>query len=224
MHTMKTAIRLLSIAVLALLVLSMNKPVKESWVYLFDGKTLKGWVQKGGSARYEVRDRTITGYAVPNTPNSFLCTEKEYSNFILELEVKVDTIMNSGIQIRSHSRPDYKNGVVHGYQVEIDPSPRAWSGGLYEEQGRGWLQDLKDKPEAGKAFNKYGWNQYRIEAIGPHFRTWVNGVACTNFTDSATAAGFIALQVHSIGKKEELERQAIAPLQVQWRKIRIREK
>lgn len=199
-------------------------PQKEKWTSLFNGKDLSNFEQKGGSALYTIEDDAIVGTAVPNSPNSFLCTKKTYSNFIMELDLKVDTLMNSGIQIRSHSKPEYKNGVVHGYQIEIDPSARAWSGGLYEEQGRGWLFDLKDKPEAQKAFNKYGWNHYRIEALGPHFKTWINGVPCTDYVDSLTASGFIALQVHSIGRKEELERQAIAPLQVRWKNIRIQEK
>lgn len=208
---------------LTTLLFGFMKP-KEKWQYLFNGKDLKGWTQKGGKALYEVKDKAIVGTAVIGTANSFLCTEKEYGNFILELEVKVDTLMNSGIQIRSHSKPDYKNGVVHGYQIEIDPSTRAWSGGFYEEQGRGWLQDLKNDPAAQKAFNKYGWNKYRIEAIGTNFKTFVNGVPCTDYSDSLTASGFIGLQVHSISKKEELDRQAIAPLQVMWRNIRILEK
>lgn len=211
------------LAILCVTLWSFMTP-KEKWRKLFNGKDLSGWVQKGGNAIYEVKDHCIVGTAVKGTPNSFLCTDKEYANFILELEVKVDTLMNSGIQIRSHSKPEYKNGVVHGYQIEIDPSPRAWSGGFYEEQGRGWLQDLKDKPAAQKAFNKYGWNKYRIEAIGSSFKTYVNGIPCTDYSDSLTAAGFIGLQVHSISKKEELDRHAIAPLQVMWRNIRIMEK
>lgn len=211
------------LGLLSLVLLGFIKP-KEKWKSLFNGKDLKGWTQKGGKALYEVKDKAIIGTAVVGTPNSFLCTEKDYGNFILELEVKVDTLMNSGIQIRSHSKPEYKNGVVHGYQIEIDPSARAWSGGFYEEQGRGWLQDLKNDPAAQKAFNKYGWNKYRIEAIGSSFKTFVNGVPCTDYSDSLTAAGFIGLQVHSISKKEELDRQAIAPLQVMWRNIRILEK
>ncbi len=215
--------RLLFVGLLAISFWSFIVP-KERWQPLFNGKDLTGWIQRGGKALYEVKDHCIVGTAVQGTPNSFLCTEKDYDNFILELEVKVDTLMNSGIQIRSHSKPEYKNGVVHGYQIEIDPSARAWSGGFYEEQGRGWLQDLKDNPTAQKAFHKYGWNTYRIEAIGTSFKTYVNGVPCTDYSDALTASGFIGLQVHSIGKKEELDRHAIAPLQVMWRNIRIQKK
>ena len=113
------------------------------WQELFDGKTLQGWVQRGGKAHYSVKDGAIVGSTVLNTPNSFLCTEKTYGNFILELDFKVDPELNSGVQIRSESLPDYHNGVVHGYQVEIDPSSRAWTGGIYDESRRGWLKDLE---------------------------------------------------------------------------------
>ncbi|GAH63420.1 unnamed protein product, partial [marine sediment metagenome] len=151
---------------------------------------------------------------VPGTPNSFLCTEKMFSNFILELEVKVDTALNSGIQIRSSSFEEYRNGRVHGYQVEIDPSERAWSGGIYDEARRGWLYDLQKNEAARKAFKNGEWNHYRIEAIEDSIRTWVNGVPAADLVDSMTATGFIALQVHN---------SRIEGLKVRWRNIRIQD-
>lgn len=189
---------------------------QDKWQKLFNGKDLKGWTQRGGKAKYRVENGEVVGTSVLDTPNSFLCTDKNYANFILELEVKVDTAMNSGIQIRSNSIPDYKNGQVHGYQVEIDPSPRAYSGGIYDEARRGWLQDLKDNEPAQKAFKNGVWNKYRIEATGPHLVTYVNGVKAADLTDSLTATGFIALQVHSTDKPR--------PMEVRWRNIRIQEK
>src|SRR5688500_15298757 len=155
---MQSRTYLLLTATVLFVFFSSHTTQNEKWVNLFNGKDLSGWEQKGGKALYEVKDGAIVGTAVMNTPNSFLCTKKNYKDFILELDVKVDTAMNSGIQIRSQSKPDYKKGVVHGYQVEIDPSERAWSGGIYDEQRRGWLQNLEGKSEAQKAFNKYEWN------------------------------------------------------------------
>lgn len=197
-----------------------------AWVALFDGKTLNGWVQRGGKALYEVKDGVIVGTTVAGTPNSFLCTEKEYGDFELELELKVDPKLNSGIQIRSQSF-DKETTVewqgktikipakrVHGYQVEVDPSARAWSGGIYDEGRRGWLQDLKNKPEAQKAFKTNDWNHYRIVCQGDSIKTWVNGVPAADLKDSMTPKGFIALQVH--GTKE-------SGLKVMWRNIRLRE-
>ena len=56
----------------------------DGWVTLFDGETLDGWKQLNGEAKYEVVDGQIIGTSVMNTPNTFLCTEKNYSDFILE--------------------------------------------------------------------------------------------------------------------------------------------
>jgi len=188
----------------------------EPWVELFDGKTLDGWKQLGGKAEYTVEDGAIVGKTVANTPNSFLTTKQYYSDFILELEFKVDPKLNSGIQIRSNSFPEYMDGRVHGYQVEIDPSDRAYSGGIFDEGRRGWLNDLADNPTARKAFKQNQWNKCRIEAIGDSIKTWVNGVAAANLYDTRTRTGFIALQVHSVGKNKNRE-----GIEVQWRNIRI---
>jgi len=185
------------------------------WVHLFDGKTLNGWQQKGGDATYEVKNATIVGTTVHNTPNSFLTSTEMYNDFILELEFKVDSTMNSGIQIRSNSFPHYKDGRVHGYQVEIDPSSRAWSGGIYDEARRGWLNNLEENVKAQKAFKQNDWNHYRIEAIGDTIRTWVNGTPAAHLIDEKTSNGFICLQVHSIkpDKQEGTE--------IQWKNIKI---
>ena len=184
------------------------------WVDLFDG-TLNGWNQKGGEAHYEVKDDAIVGSTVYDTPNSFLTTDKMYDDFILELDYKVDSTMNSGIQIRSNSFPYYQNGRVHGYQIEIDPSDRAWSAGIYDEGRRGWLVTLDDNPEAQKAFKQNDWNHYRIEAIGDTIKTWINGVPAAHLVDDKTPSGFIALQVHSIGKDQK------AGTEIAWRNIKI---
>jgi len=186
----------------------------EDWEYLFDGKTLNGWIQRNGQAKYTVEDGMVVGATVLNTPNSFLCTEKMYTDFILELEFLVEKGMNSGIQIRSSSFKHYKNYRVHGYQVEIDTSNRAWSGGIYDEARRGWLYPLKDKPEAQRAFKQGQWNHYRIEAVGDRIRTWVNGVPAADLKDDMTSTGFIGLQVHS--SKE-------AGKKIKWRNIRIQD-
>src|SRR5690606_38117965 len=114
----------------------------------------------------EVKDGEIIGTTVPNEPNSFLATEKDYGDFILELELLVDTSMNSGIQFRSESNTDYKDGRVHGYQMEVDPSKRKWSGGIYDESRRGWLYPLEYNPAGKEAFQNSQWNKYRIECIG----------------------------------------------------------
>lgn len=187
-----------------------------NWTPLFNGKDLTGWKQLNGKAEYKVVDDAIVGISTMNTPNTFLATEKDYGDFILELEFKVDDGLNSGIQIRSLSLPEKNNGRVHGLQVEIDPSDRAWSAGLYDEARRGWLYPLDVNPPAKKAFKKGDWNKLRVEAIGDTIRTWLNGVPCANLADTLTTKGLIALQVHGIGRNEKLDGKEIA-----WRNIRI---
>jgi hypothetical protein len=214
------------IAILALACLTAAAP--DDWKPLFDGQSLKGWKQRGGEAKYRVEGDAIVGTSVPKTGNSFLCTERDYGDFVLELEFKVDPKLNSGVQIRSQcfdvatkfeqdgKTKEIPAGRVHGYQVEIDPSDRAYSGGVYDEGRRGWLADLKDNEPARKAFKQNEWNHFRIECRGPSIKTWLNGVLAADLRDDMTPKGFIALQVHGVGEKDE-------PMEVRWRRIRIQE-
>lgn len=185
------------------------------WKPLFNGDNLDGWGIKNGTASFEIHDGTVTGIARINTPNTFLATEESYGDFILEFDVKVDPRLNSGVQIRSESSEDYMNGRVHGYQVEIDPSERKWSGGIYDEARRGWLYPLTRNRAGADAFKNGMWNHFRIEAVGNEIRTWINGVQCSNLYDDMTANGFIALQVHSIPNEE------LAGATVEWKNVRI---
>ncbi len=201
---------------------------EDGWVDLFNGKDLEGWVQRGGKAEYRIEDGEIVGSSVPNTPNSFLCTEKDYADFILELEFKGHPQLNSGVQVRSEYSEELKvveldgreikiaAGRVHGYQVEIDPSERAWSAGIYDEGRRGWLNDLKDNQAAREAYKSDDWNHFRIECKGDSIKTAINGVPAADLKDSVTPSGFIALQVHGVGSREE-------PLEIRFRNIRIKE-
>ncbi len=203
----------------------------QTWTPLFDGKTLDGWEVCNGYAAYKVEDGAIVGTTAEGSPNSFLCTKREYGDFILELETKTDPALNSGIQIRSHRYPDegpirvfekgkwverkVPKGRVYGYQVEIANEKSGASGGIYDEARRAWLHNIASDPVASKAFRDNQWNRYRIEARGDTIRVWVNGVPCAHLTDAADLSGFIALQVHAYkGEK---------PAQVRWRNIRIQD-
>lgn len=204
----------------------------EGWVEMFQGNSKEGWTQLNGQADYEIQDGVVIGTTKFGEPNSFLATDKMYSDFILEYEVMVHDSLNSGVQIRSHQyekdstvmtqnsegetvERKQQKGRVHGYQIEIDPSERAYSAGIYDEGRRGWLKNLDDNPEAREAFKNGEWNQYRVEAIGDTLRTFINGVPAAEIIDTVDASGFIALQVHATHHEE--------PMQVKWRNIRIKE-
>lgn len=199
-------------------------------VELFNGKDFTGWTKRGGAATYRIEDGVIIGRSAPNTSNTFMTTDKEYGDFILELDFKIDNKdnFNSGIQIRSHSRPEKVKGEdqerVYGYQVEIDTQEdRPWTAGLYFEGGSkerkaGWLNDLKANEAAQKARKLGDWNHVKIVAKGRRIQTWINGVPAADFTDNDEKAfvpkGIIALQVHAVGGKRD-------PLEVRWKNIKL---
>lgn len=196
-------------------------------VKLFNGHDLTGWSQRGGAAKYSVEGSEIVGRSVPDTSNTFLATDKEYGDFQLELDFKIDDPkFNSGIQIRSHARPQGDGERVFGYQVEIDPrTDRCWTAGIYFEAGNehrpaGWLNDLSKNEAARNAFKLGEWNHLKIVAQGRRIQTWINGVPAADFTDddddAFTASGFIGLQVHSVGDAKD-------PKEVRWRNIELTE-
>ncbi len=186
------------------------------WESLFNGKDLTGWERLNGTAEYTIVNGEIVGTSKVNSPNTFLATTRTFGDFILEYEMKMDKGLNSGVQIRSESKKEYNNGRVHGYQIECDDSPRGWSAGIYDEARRGWLYPIEYNQAAKKSYKSGQWNKYRVEAVGNSIRTWLNGVPCANLVDDMTPAGFIALQVHSIGKEEKNAGKTIS-----WRNIRI---
>jgi hypothetical protein len=203
----------------------------ERWTKLFDGKSLKGWEVCNGQAKYRAQKGEITGTTVAGSPNSFLCTEREYGDFVLELETKTDPLLNSGIQVRSHRyandvtvhtfdgkqvrETQQRAGRVHGYQVEISNQQSGNSGGIYDEARRGWLHDPSSDAACRAAFRDNEWNHYRVEVFGDRIRTWVNKTACADLIDSTDLNGFIGLQVHAYkGDK---------PVEVRWRNVRIQD-
>ena len=212
--------RIIVVAICISIVLG-GKSQKKGWTNLFDGKSLAGWKKIAGTAPYEVRDGAIVGITDPASPvNSFIVTEKDYSDFELELEVKIeDSTSNSGIQVRSHFDPkgNNGNGKVFGYQYELDPSSRRWTGGLYDEGRRDWLYPLDLNPAAQAAYKPYEFNKVRVQCVKNSIRTWINGVPAAFVVDTVDHSGFIALQVHRITDAKFSGRK------IHWKNIRIRE-
>jgi hypothetical protein len=207
----------------AILILAAATSIQaqNGYTNLFDGKTVNGWKRIVGSGEYTVENNMIVGTTVAGSPNTFLATNKEYSDFILEFDAKVDdTASNSGVQIRSHFNADEINnnnkGRVYGYQVEEDPSSRAWSGGIYEEARRGWLYPVTLNPQAQNLFKAGEWNHYKIEAIGNTIKTWINNKPVAYLIDNGSSKGFIALQVHAVTDA------SMAGKKMYWKDIKIK--
>lgn len=199
-----------------------QKSSPKNWTNLFDGKTLNGWKMVGGKALYTVEDGAIVGTMKKKTPNSFLVTEKEYGDFILEIDIKLEgDNTNSGVQIRSHIDPTGNNGEgrVYGRQIEIDPTKRAWSGGIYDEARRGWLYPLDLNEKAKSAYKAGEYNHLRIEAIGDELRTWLNNVPISYVVDTIDTKGFIGLQVHSIPDELDGKKVYFKNIKIQTEKL-----
>jgi hypothetical protein len=210
--------KILLLMVMPAMIISAAISAQETeWKDMFNGKNLKNWKKLNGTAGFVVEDGCITGISSMNTSNTFLTTGEEFTNFVLEFEMKMENGLNSGVQIRSHSLPAYENGRVHGLQVECDDSERAWSGGIYDESRKGWRYPLEYNPAAKKAYKNNQWNKYRVLAFDNHIITWINGIPCANLIEENVESGFIALQVHSISGKE------FEGKKVQWKNIRIRD-
>ncbi len=196
--------------------MSLINDVEKDFMSLFNGKSLAGWEQKNGTATYEVVDGTILGTTAEGSPNSFLCSIKEYGDFDLRFDVKVDDQLNSGVQIRSLSKPGFQRGRVHGPQVEIESSPGS-SGFIYSEgTGRNWISPA---PDEHSVFKNGQWNRYRVLADGNRVQTWINGKSIEDIEvpKVESGKGFLGLQVHGLNQKQK------GPFKVQWQNIRIKE-
>ena len=213
---------ILTLAALAITSLGLAQRAQQQqpgWNPIFDGKTLNGWHKLAGTADYKVEDGAIVGTTAAGSGNTFLVTDKEYGNFILEMDVRImDTTSNSGVQVRSHYDPNGHEGkgLVYGCQFEIDPSARRWSGGIYDEGRRDWLYPGSLNPKAQDAFKVGAYNHIRIECIGNETRTWINDQAVAYLVDTVDKKGFIGLQVHAVSNSD------FAGEKVYFKNIRIK--
>ena len=231
---MKNKIQIFASLLLSAFLCSTSWGQDGNWIDLFDGESLEGWSIHSGFAKYKVEDGAIVGNAVKGSPNTFLCTDQEYGDFILEFEVFLkDNELNSGVQFRSKIAPEnltlwlrndegdtYPKLIpkdrVYGYQVEIASAEVGASGGIYDEARRAMIRDwwIEKGSEKSKAFKDGEWNNYRIECKGQSIKTWVNGIMTAEIKDAMTSSGIIGLQVHDVGNDA-------TPYEVRWRNIRI---
>jgi len=209
-----TVYRFLLISIAACSVTNAEDP---GFVDLFNGKNLEGWTQRNGTATYRIEGDCIVGKTSEGSPNSFLCTDKLYGDFELKFDVKVDTELNSGVQIRSQSVGDKPEGRVNGPQVEI--SLDGMAGYVYGESAGGWMTPDADR-HSHQHFIDGEWNTYQIVAVGNKIETWINGHQISDLTHEERfkthPKGFIGLQVHGVGARK-------GPFEVRWRNLKLRD-
>lgn len=243
----KRLIRVVVVAIIVLAAFTMacQSEINEEgvWKDLFDGKTLIGWKvlnqdwdNPDSKPDFYVENNMIICNTTLNAGGGYLVTEKSYDNFILELDVKIDNSLNSGIQCRSQvwekdtittyvsgnaegtvSQHKWPVGYVWGYQIEIDPTDRAWSGGLYEPGNRGWVVTLSGNETARKAFKKMDWNHFKIVMNGNKIQTFLNEIKVIDTIDDFSSSGFIGLQFHGASKEIQNNKKSM------WKNIRIKE-
>jgi hypothetical protein len=191
---------LVAVAVLAVLgcssVTGEDKPGKA--VKIFDGKTFAGWEGETNKS-FRIQDGAIVGgnlkERIPR--NEFLCTTRNYTNFVLKLKFKlVGQGANAGVQFRTKRIPNHHE--VSGYQADMgDPH---WWGCLYDESRRNKILAKSNMEELAKVLKRDDWNDYTIRCEGKRIQLSINGVQTVDFTetdDKIEDYGVIAVQIHS---------------------------
>jgi len=181
----------------------------EPWQKLFNGKDFSGWSIIGSNGKAWIEDSEIVAHQVVNTAeHTFIKTNEKYSNFILESDVKIDGEIHTGFLLRCiDATGDTASVRLYGYQVKIDPTPRRWTGGVFDDFGKtfSWWYTLKDDERARSAFKLGKWNHFRMEAIDSTIKVWVNGIPTTNMINGKYTSGYIAIKIHWIGNTPEKE-------------------
>jgi hypothetical protein len=214
-------IKVLSIALIfATISHAQDKETSEPWKPLFNGKNFKGWNLIGSNARAWVEDGAFVCHQVSNTPeHTFICTEKEYDDFIFEAEAIIEGPLHTGFLFRCiDANSDTANVAIYGYQLKIDPTERRWTGGIFDDFGKSWkwFYPLTDSEKARSAFTLNKWNHFRVEAIGDRIKVWVNDIPTCNLVHNKYQKGYIAIKIHSMGHNPEMEN-----VLMRYRNIRI---
>jgi len=165
-------------------------------VALFDGKTLSGW--EGNTKWFRVEEGAIVAGTLKEqiARNEFLCTEKQYGDFELRLEVKLTGKgANAGVQFRTKRIPNHHE--VSGYQADMGQS---WWGKLYDESRRNKVLAGLDEKKVAEVLKPDDWNGYVIRCQGPRIQMWLNGLQTVDYTETdekIDRRGVIGVQIHA---------------------------
>lgn len=176
----------------------MAEPTRP-FVQLFDGRTFNGWNGDVGKT-FRIQDGAIVGGTMKDKipRNEFLCTAREYTNFVLRLKFKLlgGPQANAGVQFRTKRHEN--DNEVSGYQADMgDPS---WWGCLYDESRRNKVLAQAPTAEVNKVLKRDDWNEYVIRAEGKHIQLFLNGLKTVDYMEddpNIEDHGIIAVQIHA---------------------------
>ncbi|HKH59740.1 MAG TPA: DUF1080 domain-containing protein [Flavitalea sp.] len=173
---------------------------------LFNGKNLSGWTVHG-TEKWYVENKELVCESGPDKQYGYLSTNKNYKDFTVTMDFKLEANGNSGVFIRS----GIEGTKISGWQVEVAPENHH-TGGIYESYGRGWI--IQPKPEDEKWLRAKDWNTLKIKMVGDEITTWLNGHQMVTLKDEkiGKGEGFIALQIHDGGG-----------IKVRWKNLKIQE-
>lgn len=194
--------------------LSVLPSMAESPQAIFNGKDLAGW--QGAPGWWSVVDGVLATESTPEKPcpksNYLVWTGGRPADFQLDCEFRLSADANSGIQLRSETRPEFD---TWGYQADMTGDGKL-IGFIYHHasglvagrgeivtitpEGKRQVEVFADAEKLLCHFKKGGWNHYRIICRGPEISLFLNGQLMCRVTDHhpATAAkgGILALQMH----------------------------
>lgn len=181
---------------------------------LFNGVDLGGW--EGAPGWWRVEDGALTSESTAEKPckacNYLVWKGAQPADFELSADFRLSRQANSGIQIRSETRPNWD---TYGYQADM-----TGDGGLvgflyhhkrglivgrgekvtFTAEGKREVEKIGDPKELLKVFKPGDWNSYRVVCRGPEIAIYLNGVLMSRVTDNdptqAASRGIIALQMH----------------------------
>lgn len=153
---------------------------------IFNGKDLSGWKAPDKNTWWTVEDGLLKVRSGPEKKGSILRTEREYTDFVVEVEFKFgEGTVDSGIFIRN-DKEQIQIGISGSLKRDMTASPYI--------PGKGYPVEAEGVKELLKLDD---WNTLRVEARGDTYVTWLNGKKVMTYkSDSAVEKGPIGLQLH----------------------------
>lgn len=168
---------------------------------IFTGTNLSGWRVPNPNPFWRVENGVLIGENNEQLKGDILHTERAYTNFVVELEVRWSGEIDSGVMFREPEL-QVQFGISRSLKKDM-------TGAFYLAKHP--LNPKVGYPEAGqtkgveKLFKADDWNKFRIEAKGDTFTVWLNGQQISQYTEARYAGGApLGLQVHP-GLKMKVE-------------------